>query len=73
MTANTKNKAARPKSKPEPKLEYRTNADGWTAGQWRAKGDTVQLTKAQAKYENVSLATEQPAKAAPAKGSAAKK
>lgn len=73
MTENTKNKAARPKSKPEPKLDYRTNADGWTAGEWRAKGDTVQLTQAQAKYENVSLASVPAAKAAPAKGSAAKK
>lgn len=73
MTENTENKAAPAKKKAAPKLDYRTNADGWTAGQWRAKGDTVQLTEAQAKYENVSLASQEPAKAAPAKGSAAKK
>lgn len=55
------------------KNSYVANANGWTAGQWRAKGSPLELTEEQAKYENVTLVPEEPAKAAPAKGSAAKK
>ncbi len=70
--------ATKPKKTPEElakdkaklKRDYVTTADGWTAGQWRAKGDTVSLTERQAKYENVALAT---ATAATAKASSAKK
>lgn len=38
--------------------DYVTKADGWTAGKWRAKGDPLVLTEAQAKYENVTLASD---------------
>ncbi len=60
----------RAKEKANTKRDYITTADGWTAGQWRAKGSPVSLTERQAQYENVALAEATPA---PAKGSAAKK
>jgi len=63
--------------------DYVTKAAGWVAGKYRAEGTKVQLTAAQAKYENVILASETgpkedsaPAKAATEagrKGSRAKK
>ncbi|UWR50802.1 hypothetical protein [Phaeobacter inhibens] len=46
------------------KLDYVTTADGWTAGEWRSKGAPLQLTPAQAQYENVVLADEAPKPAA---------
>lgn len=59
-----------PKELANTKQDYVTTADGWTAGQWRAKGSPVSLTERQAHYENVVLAEATPA---PAKASAAKK
>ncbi len=59
-----------PKELANTKRDYVTTADGWTAGQWRAKGSPVSLTERQAQYENVALAEATPA---PTKGSAAKK
>lgn len=32
---------------------YRVLRDGWVAGRYRKAGDTLPLTEAQAKYENV--------------------
>ncbi len=56
------------------KQNYIVKADGWVAGQWRAKGSTVELTEAAAKYENVTLQSEAAnAPASKAKRSAAKK
>ncbi|CAM3975894.1 hypothetical protein PHIN109289_19395 [Phaeobacter inhibens] len=46
------------------KLDYVTTAAGWTAGEWRLKGAPLQLTPAQAQYENVVLADEAPKPAA---------
>jgi len=43
---------------PEKPQEYVTRAAGWVAGKYRAEGSTVTLTAAQAKYENVVLASE---------------
>lgn len=37
------------------KQDYTVKADGWVAGKWRARGSTVSLTEAEAKYENVAL------------------
>lgn len=37
------------------KQDYTVKADGWVAGKWRARGSTVSLTAAEAKYENVTL------------------
>lgn len=34
------------------KQDYTVLADGWIAGKWHAKGTTVSLTRAEAKYEN---------------------
>ena len=34
------------------KQDYTVLADGWVAGKWRARGTTVSLTSAEAKYEN---------------------
>ena len=31
--------------------KYTVNADGWVAGLFRKKGDSVELTDAEAKYE----------------------
>ncbi|MFV1598667.1 MULTISPECIES: hypothetical protein [unclassified Phaeobacter] len=46
------------------KLDYVTTAAGWTAGEWRPRGAALQLTPAQAQYENVVLAGEAPKPAA---------
>lgn len=40
------------------KRTYTANADGWIAGVPVKAGDTVQLTKEEAKYENVTLSEE---------------
>lgn len=37
------------------KQDYTVKADGWVAGKWRARGSTLSLTEAEAKYENVAL------------------
>lgn len=37
------------------KQDYTVKADGWVAGKWRARGSTLPLTEAEAKYENVAL------------------
>lgn len=49
-------------------LDYVVNGDGWVAGHRRKKGDTVSLTKAAAKYENVTLKSETAAKVEPNAG-----
>lgn len=36
-------------------FEYVVNSDGWVAGYRRKEGDVVELTKGQAKYEDVTL------------------
>lgn len=41
------------------KQDYTAKADGWIAGKWRARGSTVSLTEAEAKYENVALTKEE--------------
>ncbi|WP_456390239.1 hypothetical protein [Profundibacter sp.] len=38
--------------------EYVVNSDGWVAGYRRKAGETVELTKGQAKYEDVTLKEE---------------
>lgn len=38
--------------------EYIVNSDGWVAGHRRKKGDVVELTAGQAKYEDVVLKAE---------------
>ncbi|MBN2740051.1 MAG: hypothetical protein JXR35_04020 [Rhodobacteraceae bacterium] len=52
--------ATKPKTKTAPatpaKQSYTVLADGRVAGQRVKKGDTIELTPAQAKYENVALA-----------------
>ncbi|MCF6432909.1 hypothetical protein [Leisingera sp. MMG026] len=63
---------AKAEDKTPKKEDYVTTADGWTAGQWRPRGAPVSLTKEQAKYENVILASAL-AKPAAAKAGAAKK
>lgn len=56
-------------------FEYVVNSDGWVAGCRRKKGDIVDLTKGQAKYEDVTLKSEdkpvaESKAAAPRKGKA---
>ncbi|UWQ00853.1 hypothetical protein K3X44_10035 [Aliiroseovarius crassostreae] len=41
-------------SKKTEKKSYRVLASGWIADRWRKEGATVELTKTQAKYENVT-------------------
>lgn len=45
-----------PKKTPE-KFDYRVNVGPWCQGMRVVKGEIVQMTKAQAKYENVTLVT----------------
>jgi hypothetical protein len=57
------------------KLEYTVKVAGWVAGQRCKAGDTISLTKDQARYENVQLKTDQnkePAKPAAPKKAAPK-
>ncbi|AZV77888.1 hypothetical protein EBB79_08255 [Parasedimentitalea marina] len=57
------------------KHEYTVTAAGWVAGQRCKAGDTLSLTKDQARYENVRLKTDQdnePAKTATPKKAKAK-
>lgn len=71
-TATSRNKTSRPAPKPaaRPKPaapaarhDYIADATGWIAGRRVKKGDVLQLTEAQAKYENVTRAKEaRPAK-----------
>jgi hypothetical protein len=41
------------------KLEYTVKAAGWVAGQRCKEGDDISLTKDQARYENVTLKSDQ--------------
>ena len=57
-------------------LDYTVKADGWVAGQRCKAGDDIRLTKDQARYENVSLKSDQdkePAKPATRKKTTLKK
>ncbi|WP_282094315.1 hypothetical protein [Epibacterium ulvae] len=45
--------------------EYVTTVEGFTAGKWREKGETLSLTEVQAKYEHVMLKSEYDAQQEP--------
>lgn len=51
------------------KKTYRVLAAGWIAGMWRAEGEEIEMTAAQAKYVNVEPVASEPA--APARRKAA--
>jgi hypothetical protein len=53
------------KGQPQPSLArqkktYRVLAAGWIAGRWRAEGEEIEMTAAQAKYVNVEPVVPEP-------------